>query len=300
MSTQVDVEELQTTKSEKLLALVMATFLLVAAIWAYQEIDDGIRDTMPARSATAGERQAIDRLTLAQARRLAADGLVGQRREELELRREAYRTVLDADEPAAELRERYLGANEAFETAQRARAAALRELKAAEPAARAAEKRLAKDSEKRRNRQELYIFLVRLAAAAAFLLSSFGLLTRLRERNSRYLALASASVGAAVVFSFVAAVDYLTDYFDPLDMGILFLALLGAISTGVAFWTLQRYPARRLPRRRVRRGECPFCGFPLRGGTHCEGCGRNVAGACHACGTLRRVGTPHCGACGAE
>ena len=36
LSTHVDVEEIQTTKSEKLLALVLAGFLLVGGLWSYQ------------------------------------------------------------------------------------------------------------------------------------------------------------------------------------------------------------------------------------------------------------------------
>ena len=43
LSPHVDVEEIQTTKSEKLLAVVLAAFLLVGGIWAYQKIDDSIR-----------------------------------------------------------------------------------------------------------------------------------------------------------------------------------------------------------------------------------------------------------------
>jgi hypothetical protein len=300
VSTHVDVEELQTTKSEKLLALVMAAFLLVAAIWAYQEIDDAVRNAMPVRQATASEQVAIDRNQDAERELFRANTRVGERRQELVLRREAYRTALDANEPAAQLRARYLQANEAFEAARRERAAARRALDASRPAAAAAQERIARDAEERRDRQELVVFVLRLGLAVAFLLGSYGLLARLRERNSRYFALATATVAAAVVFAFVLAVDYLTDYFEPLDLGVLFLALLGAISTGIAFWVLQRYLARRLPRRRVRRGECPFCGFPVRGNDRCEGCGRTVKAACAACGAPRRVGSPHCGTCGAE
>ena len=55
MSTELDVEQLQSTKSEKLLALVLAVFLLIGGVWAYQEIDDKVRDTMPLREASAAE-----------------------------------------------------------------------------------------------------------------------------------------------------------------------------------------------------------------------------------------------------
>jgi hypothetical protein len=63
---------------------------------------------------------------------------------------------------------------------------------------------------------------------------------------------------------------------------------------------LERYLARRAPRRRVRRGQCPYCAYPVRdGGTHCEGCGRATVAACATCSADRRVGTAHCAACGA-
>ena len=43
MTRTIDIEQLQTTKSEKLLALVLAVFLLIGGVWAYQEIDDKVR-----------------------------------------------------------------------------------------------------------------------------------------------------------------------------------------------------------------------------------------------------------------
>jgi hypothetical protein len=43
MSTRVDVEEIQTTTSEKLLALVLTVFLLIGGVWTYQRIDDVVR-----------------------------------------------------------------------------------------------------------------------------------------------------------------------------------------------------------------------------------------------------------------
>ena len=86
MSTELDVEQLQSTKSEKLLALVLAVFLLIGGIWAYQEIDDKVRDAMPVRNPTAAEQQAIRTLDRAQQRRFRAEETVRRTRSELELR----------------------------------------------------------------------------------------------------------------------------------------------------------------------------------------------------------------------
>ena len=102
----------------------------------------------------------------------------------------------------------------------------------------------------------------------------------------------------ATVFAFVVAVDYLTDYFDPFDAGILLLALIGAATTVVAFWLLQRYLSRRLPLRRVRRHQCPYCGFPVgdneRARAAAARCRRRAPSALRP----RRIGAPFCGACG--
>jgi hypothetical protein len=94
------------------------------------------------------------------------------------------------------------------------------------------------------------------------------------------------------------AVDYTTDYVDVWDSGPLALSIGGSALTIAAFVALQRYLASRIPRRRVRKRECPFCAFPLGGGEYCEGCGRQVVAECATCHQPRRVGTPRCAMCG--
>jgi hypothetical protein len=94
------------------------------------------------------------------------------------------------------------------------------------------------------------------------------------------------------------ATDYATDYIDIGEIGPLALSLTGIVLTLAAFVGLQRYMAKRLPARRVRRRECPFCGYDVRDNANCEGCGRRVIGKCSSCSKARRVGTRHCGACG--
>ena len=151
----------------------------------------------------------------------------------------------------------------------------------------------------RENRRELLAFVFRLAFVLANIVFGYWLLARLRRRRSRYYPVGMAFVGYAAVLAFFMAADYLTDYFDPLDLGPLVLSLFGIVATLIALVMLQRYLAQRLPSRRVRKSECPFCGYPVRGNTHCEGCGRDVIAPCAQCDEPRRVGAPHCGVCGA-
>jgi hypothetical protein len=301
MSTRVDVEEIQTTTSEKLLALVLTVFLLIGGIWTYQRIDDVVRDAVGVESVqpSPAEQAALQRLDQARTRLNAATQARAAARDNLELRREAYRTALDAGRQAPQLERAYEAAQARFRRAQRAVVTAEQAVVAAQPAADRANDRVAAEREDKQDRRDLITFLFRLLLVAASLGVGYWLLARLRRRGSRYFMVAVAVVAYAAILALVFAVDYITDYVDPLDLGPLILALFGIAATLLAFVALQRYLARRLPQRRVRKRECPFCGYPVRDTTHCEGCGRETVASCSACGADRRVGVLHCGACGA-
>jgi hypothetical protein len=302
MSTRVDVDEIRVTPSERLLAAVLVVFLLIGGIWAYAKIDDAVRSSAPpdySYRGTPAEKNAVDRLQAAQGRLTRADRSVAAAQNELELRREAYRTALEAHRAeAARLGRRYDGARAAFAEAQRRQAAARNAVLAARPAAEAAQRHIEHVQTGRVHKRELLAFGLRLAFVVATLAFGYWLLSRLRRRHSRYFPVALAFVAYAAVLAFVMATDYLTDYVQPLDLGPFVLSVVGVGLTLLAFGALQRYLARRIPHRRVRKGECPFCGYPVRGTEHCEGCGRDVIAPCSRCAQPRRVGSAFCGACG--
>lgn len=302
MSTRVDVEEIQTTKSEKLLAVVLTAFLLIGGIWMYQRIDDEVRDAVGVGAVQPSPRDqaALQRLERARRELAVTTQERAAARDNLELRREAYRTALDAGRQAPALERAYEQAQVRFRTAQRDVSEAQSAVKAAQPAADRASARVSEEYDSRENRRDLITFLLRLLLAAASLAFGYWLLGVLRRRGSRYFPVALAVVGYAAILSFVLAADYITDYVDPLELGPLVLSLFGIALTLVAFAALQRYLAQRIPIRRVRKRECPFCGYPVRGSRRCEGCGRDVVAACAECGSDRRVGVLHCGACGAR
>jgi hypothetical protein len=289
----VDIEEIESTKSEKLLAVVLAVFLLIGGIWTYQKIDDVVRDTTQVTLSPA-EQAAQQRFSDAQTRVYLAQEEEGAARSDLELKREAYRTALDAGQPAGDLEAAYHEAEDRFAAAQVARQDAERAVEVARPAAAAASEHQARGF----RHTELIAFLVRLAVVLATLGGAYLLLGALRKRQSRYFPLGLAAAGFAALLALFMAGDYVTDYFDPLELGPLVLALVGILLTVAAFAALQRYLARRVPLRRVRKRECPFCGFPVGTNDHCEGCGREVIAECATCAQPRRVGTLHCGACG--
>lgn len=302
MSTRVDVEEIQTTKGEKLLAAVLALFLLIGGIWAYVKIDDAVRTSSPpvySYKGTPAEQTAVKRLEDADRRADRAERRATRARDNLEFRREAYRTALDANRPAAQLEQAYNQAQARLTRTEREVAAARGAVDRAQPAAFAAQDRIAKVQQGRHEKREWLAFVFRLAFVFANVAFGYWLLAYLRRRRSRYYPVAMAFVGYAALLALFMAGDYLTDYFDPLELGPLVLSLFGIVATLIAMVALQRYLAKRLPARRVRHRECPFCGYPVRGNEHCEGCGRDVIAPCAKCSAPRRVGAQHCGACGA-
>jgi hypothetical protein len=299
-TTRVEIEEIESTKSEKFLAVVLAAFLLVGGIWFYAKSDDWVRDAVGVPVPTAAQQGAFDEAQTARSRHVEAESARTRARDDLELAREAYRTALDAGRPAPELEREYERAQARLLAAERREEQALAAVAAAQPAADRASREHGERVQQAQNRRAWIAALIRFAFIALWLLAAVQLLSLLRRRDSRYLPLAFAALGAAALLTLIFAADYVTDYVDPLELGPLLLSLVGVLATLAAFVALQRYLARRIPARRVRKTECPFCGYPVRGdGPHCEGCGREVVGECATCGRPRRVGTARCAACGA-
>jgi hypothetical protein len=301
MSTRVEVEEIQTTPSERLLAVVLAIFLLIGGIWTYDQIEEAVSGSgrPVAVQPTPSEQAALQRFETANDRLGAAGRERDAALENLELRREAYRTALDAGRQAPALERAYKRAQVRLQRANAAFAGAVRAVAAARPAADHANEQIAARESDRENHDGLIIFLLRFVLVALSLGVGYWLLASLRRRGSRYFVIAMAVVGYATVLALFFACDYITDYVDPLDLGPLVLSIFGIGLTLLAFVALQRYLAKRIPPRRVRKRECPYCGYPVRDNRSCEGCGRDVVASCAACGDDRRVGTVHCGACGA-
>ena len=101
MTRRPDVEDIQTTRTEKLLAVVLTAFLLLGGIWTYTKIDDVVRDHVRVPTAALC-RDPASRARTRRSENVFAVAASPRRRpsQNLELRREAYRTALDAHKPA--------------------------------------------------------------------------------------------------------------------------------------------------------------------------------------------------------
>lgn len=298
-TTRVDTEEIASTKSEKFLAVILTAFILIGAGWAYAKTDS-VAGVDNGGAYTVAEQKALDRQSDADQRLQSADEAKGSAKADLDLARSDLSLAVDRGEATTGLEQTYSAAKKSYAEARAASEAAKLAAGRADDAASAAQKRYdSRTGDDAAWRNWLSAGL-RLILIGALVLGGLALIRRVRERESRYLPLGFAVVASGAIMAVVFAVDYVTDYVDILDFGPIALSLLGIAATLAAFVALQKYLARRIPRSRVRKGECPFCGFPVHAesGPHCEGCGREVVATCASCEGPRRVGSPFCPACG--
>ncbi|MBC9225331.1 hypothetical protein GL325_03255 [Aeromicrobium sp. 636] len=298
MSTRVDTEEIATTRSERVLAVVLALFLLVGTVWFYVQVpewvDDALGDTSSLNAAESIENEKDEA-------RWAAESARDDAQAALNLEREEYKVALQEGSGVAEARADYDEAKVEYNRRQ----AELKQANAEWDAAsqKADEARAHQERASRSGSSAWLVAGIRLVFIAGWMVGAYQLLAWLRRRESRYVTLVYSGAIVGAVMALVFAVDYITDYIDPLDLGPFVLSAIGVVATVIAFRVLQRYLAARLPGRRVRKGECPFCGFPLReaglaDGPHCGGCGRDVVAPCSTCHAPRRVGSSFCARCG--
>ena len=207
----VDVDEMQTTRGEKLLSLVLAVFLLIGGIWAYDKLADEQRPYEP--EYTRAERAAITQHSKARKHSLrrARRGRAGAPRQ-LELAREEYRTALDADLPAHRLAAQYRREQREFRDAEATLTRAQERERTARPPADAARRRGYAEADDERRADEWLAFGLRLVLLLALLAASFYAFTK--ARGSRYVAVASSGLMAATALAAIMAFDYIENYVE--------------------------------------------------------------------------------------
>lgn len=301
MSTRVDLEEIESTRSEKALALVLVVFLLIGTLWFYAKVDNWVTGAAPSWEYTPAEQAVLDRQMEAWEKNDEASRELESAKTDLETSRENLNLAIAQDENTDDEEKALDAAEDEFDAARAAEEQAFKESQAADDAVAAMEKKREEMFQEPTSQEQWIIAGIRLGFVIAWISAGFVMLGRLRSRQSRFLALAFSVLAAGVITSLVFAVDYITDWIDWRDLGPLVLSIFGVIVTVIAFISLQRYLTKRIPARRVRKGDCPFCGYPIRGTAgeeHCEGCGREVVAPCSSCAKPRRVGANFCAVCG--
>lgn len=296
----VDIEEVESTKSEKFLAIILTSFLLMGSVWIYVKVDAWVPGGVNYTPSVA-QQHAMDRSAAATRAEEQAIAELETARSELGLAKNDFDIAAAKGAPTAAAERRYRTAEDRFAEAEEDAARAAEHADDAQAAVEAFDRARERESHAR---HDWMVAGVRFAFIVGWLLVSLRLTSRLRERNSRFQPLAFAAIAAGVITAVVYATDYITEFIDPLELGPIVLSGIGTLATMGAFVGLQEWLERRLPGKRVRNSECPYCGHPVRPmadgnpAPFCEGCGHQVTEPCGACGSPRRVGSAHCPHCG--
>lgn len=314
VTTPPEAVEAETSRAEKLLAFGLVVFLLIGGFWVMERLGSVPgRPDYQAISAAVGVpavepayRQASADYERAAAATDEALRAMDQARSDYEFRREEYRVALERglDDPALaaaheEARVAYETARLRYELADAARAALQQRLADAQSAYDEATGRLTKALEAAENRYQLIVFGLRFGYALPLFAASVWLWLVVRRRAGRNLLLATAFMS----FAGVQAVGLVGQYGWYLlrDVGPIALSVSGSAVCVAGLVALRRWvqSPRRVHTARLRRGQCPYCGFPLGAGTaFCAGCGRKLVEPCPKCGkdnVPRSLFCRHCG-----
>lgn len=311
MSTKSEVENIKISGAEKVLAGVLAIFIMIGGVWAYSQIGKISEQSYqseygmgfyPQADIDPADRQALRAEARARQDVWQAESKVRRAKSQVTFTGDTYRTEIDAGLAGSEELAAYRKAQRKLSSAQDDLVTAQAARQAAGPAAAEARKSQRQAREKADSQQrsdDRWVAILRIALIGAMLGAGVWSLSICRRRRSRLTPLALALIVSGALMAAWMAIDYGTTLGVFREVGPLVLSLIGIALTILAFVALQRYLAKKIPARRVRKKECPFCGYPSHGNGHCEGCGRQIVGKCATCHEPRRVSTPHCGSCGA-
>lgn len=229
-----------------------------------------------------------------------------QARAEYEFRREEYRVALEKglDDPALaasheSAKSAYEEAEARYQIAEAARANLETDLSARQKTYDDVLARVSKAFDRANGRYEVIAFILRFAYALPLFALSVWLWLALRRRRPRHLILAT----AFMAFAGLQALGLLGQYGWYLlrDVGQIALSVAGSAVCVAGLIAIQRWAAnaRRLTLARLRRRQCPGCGFPLTpGAAYCAGCGRKLTSTCPRCGQETLIEAPFCSNCG--
>lgn len=309
-----ELEQVDLTRAEKVLALGLVLFLLVGGLWIMSRLGRipprpdynafFFRYEIPALEQEVGVlRQA---LTQAEQAHQQAIEEVNRRGAEYEFRREEYRTSLDAGVDDPKKKQAYQGAEAALQEAKSQEAAArsvLDQRRAAleGPAARldAARNRAQRDWDAAQRRYDLRVFLLRLAYVLPVLVASLAGWQALRRRRNQFLVIATSFLAFSILQALGLLGVYAWSVFRHVAQLVVSIAGTAVTITGLVILRRYVFNPDRIARARLRRRQCPECGYPVQSDYEfCPDCGAQLASACPNCRRPRPRGLavcPHCG-----
>ncbi len=313
MHSEDESQLIEYSRAEKILALGMVVFMLMGGFWIMNRITRFVpRPDYYQLEQRAGLAELSERFIEAQRKLSYADSLLQERREafertrvEYEFRREEYRVSLEKGVADTSKEKMYEESRRAMESAMveldaatSLRSRFAQEFSALQDAYNRAHDEINASYSRAMNVYELKLFLVRFAYVFPVFGLSYWIWQVLRAKRSRHLVLGTAFLGFSTVQAIVMSGQYAWHLVR--DVAQIAVSVAGTVATGAALVALKRYVTNpeRVRNQRFRKGQCPACGFGVKGELYCPSCGFLLQAACPDCRALVPVVRKYCPNCG--
>ena len=313
MSEYDEVEKLEATRGEKILASAMVIFLLIGGINILTELGD-IPES-PQRNVYY-EKYGVYNLeneerSINSELKIASDALTNANNEYLSanenylFKREEYRVILDKGE-TDEIKEReHEEARKRYEESQ----VELSEAQAVydEIYGRSNQKRDEVSDARSLTHGEyntayqiyrLKVLAVRLAFVLPLLAVAIAMFLKAKKVKSKYTIHANAFMAFA---SLLLIYTIIVNVWQALH--VIGISILGAVACAItlAYVKKQYFSFERISMSRLKQNKCPWCTFPIRYDmSYCQNCGKKLTYKCPECGEMRGILTHFCPNCGNE
>ena len=313
MSERDEVEKLEATRGEKILASAMVIFLLIGGINILTELGgipespqrDIYYEQYGVHNLENEERSINSELKIASDVLKNANDEYLSTKENYQFKREEYRVILDKGE-TDEIKEReHEEARNRYEESQ----VKLNEAQAVHDAiyGRLNQKR-GEVSDARSLAQGEYnaayqiyrwkVLAVRLAFVLPLLVVAIAMFLKAKKVKSKYTIHANAFMAFA---SLLLIYTIIVNVWQVLH--VIGISILGAVACAItlAYIKKQYFSFERISMSRLKQNKCPWCTFPIRHDmSYCQNCGKKLAYKCPECGEMRSILTRFCPNCGNE
>jgi tetratricopeptide (TPR) repeat protein len=306
-------EEIEATRSEKILAAAFVLFLLIGGIRVLGELRD-----IPAEpdfsdyeirhgiSALQNELPVfISQMQIAEQSYRQSLEEFNRAEEEYLFKREEHRTRLEEGTVDETLQREYEQATQIYETAVNNRDSANKNLN---DAREIYNKKNNEINQLRLNAQkdfnaairlyEIKVILTRLLFVVPLFIGSIYVTQKARQRQSRYTILANSFMAFSILL-----LAYMVLEFTWRSFQVIGVSLIGALATGSALVYLKKeyFKPERVTLKRLSQRRCPYCNFPFeKDDAYCKNCGQSLEEKCRSCGSKRVKFAKHCQNCGAS
>ena len=313
MSGYDEVEKMEATRGEKILASAMVIFLLIGGINILTELGDlperPQRDIYYEKCGVynlESEERSIDfDLKVARDALENADDEYLSAKENYLFKREEYRVILDKEE-TDEIKEReHEEARKRYEESQV-------QLNEAQAVYDGIHDRLNQKSDEVADARglaheeynityqiyRLKVLAVKLAFVLPLLAVAIAMFLKAKKAKSKYTIHANAFMAFASLLLIYTIIENVWQSLHAIGISIL-----GAVACAItlAYLKKQYFNSKRIAMSRLKQNKCPWCTFPIRHDmSYCQNCGEKLAYECPECGEMRSILTRFCPNCGNE